>query len=249
LEWAQANYQLLISADDYLLPKALLRAATLMDVHPEVGFAFGRYVELREGNLIKRPGVLSSVAEDEWHIMSGIDFIRRSGPSNIVGALTAVVRTEMQKQVGGYRSEIPHTADMEMWLRLATGAAVGFIGSYQAVYRVHGSNMSVSYCLGSGLRDFAQRRDALRCFFDWSGERLPNAVRMRDEFYCGLARQATGRASAAFHRGDIDECNELLEFALDTWRDIKKSSCWFKLALKRRMGLRAWRAIRTLLPR
>src|SRR6516165_7020222 len=42
IDWVSADYLLLLSADDYLLPGALDRAAALLDAHPEVGFVFGR---------------------------------------------------------------------------------------------------------------------------------------------------------------------------------------------------------------
>ena len=48
IEWASADYMLLLSADDYLLPGALSRAANLMDAHPEVGFTFGNVIELSD---------------------------------------------------------------------------------------------------------------------------------------------------------------------------------------------------------
>src|SRR5262249_25662192 len=46
IEWASGQYFLLISADDYLLPGALLASTQFMDDHPEVGFTFGKYLEL-----------------------------------------------------------------------------------------------------------------------------------------------------------------------------------------------------------
>jgi len=48
IEWASADYMLLLSADDYLLPGALRRAAELMDAYPEVGFTFGNVIELSD---------------------------------------------------------------------------------------------------------------------------------------------------------------------------------------------------------
>src|SRR5580692_6786433 len=35
IEWASADYMLLLSADDYLLPGALARATKLMNAHPK----------------------------------------------------------------------------------------------------------------------------------------------------------------------------------------------------------------------
>jgi glycosyltransferase involved in cell wall biosynthesis len=48
IKWASADYMLILSADDYLLPGALSRAAHLMDAHPEVGFTFGNVMELND---------------------------------------------------------------------------------------------------------------------------------------------------------------------------------------------------------
>jgi glycosyltransferase involved in cell wall biosynthesis len=48
IEWASEEYMLLLSADDYVLPGALSRSAELMDAHPEVGFAFGKSILLKE---------------------------------------------------------------------------------------------------------------------------------------------------------------------------------------------------------
>ena len=49
----------------------------------------------------------------------GREFIRISGPLNVVPSPTAIVRTSMQKRAAGCRPELPHAGDMEMWLRLA----------------------------------------------------------------------------------------------------------------------------------
>ena len=46
IAWASADYMVLLSADDYLLPDAISRAAELMDRHPSVGFTFGRAIPL-----------------------------------------------------------------------------------------------------------------------------------------------------------------------------------------------------------
>ena len=44
IAWAAADYMMLLSADDCLLPGALARSARLMDDHPSVGLVFGRAI-------------------------------------------------------------------------------------------------------------------------------------------------------------------------------------------------------------
>src|SRR5262249_39227862 len=46
IDWASADYMLILSADDYLLPGALSRSASLMDDHSEVGLTCGNAVVL-----------------------------------------------------------------------------------------------------------------------------------------------------------------------------------------------------------
>ncbi len=49
LEWADGDYTVLLSADDRLTPGALVRAAALLDAHPNVGFVYGHPLRFRIG--------------------------------------------------------------------------------------------------------------------------------------------------------------------------------------------------------
>src|SRR5215469_4984355 len=131
IEWASADYMLLLSADDYLLPGALKRAADLMDAYPEVGFTFGNVIELSaSGREMPTKKIVYATNNSDICILEGRDFIELSGADNLVATCSAIVRTELQKRVGGYRHDLPHTGDMEMWLRFAAHASVGFVSAY-----------------------------------------------------------------------------------------------------------------------
>ena len=255
IEWTSADYMLLLSADDYLLPGALNRAADLMDAHPEVGFTFGKAIELSDsGNETPTKSIIEATNGSDKRILEGREFIESSGADNLVATCSAVVRTALQKRLGGYREELPHTGDMEMWLRFAARASVGFISAYQGVYRQHRANMSTAYYFISDgrqiytkngrLADLQQRKSALDCFSKHCRD-----VQARNEHVCrGLYRRlselAVGRASAAFNDGEIEESRELSDFALAVCPEIKSSSAWVKLTCKRWMGARTWRAVR-----
>jgi Glycosyl transferase family 2 len=250
IEWASADYMLLLSADDYLLPGALRRAAELMDAHPEVGFTFGNVIELsdtgKETPTKKRIGVT--------RILEGRAFIELSGADVLVQTCSAVVRTELQKRLGGYRHELPHAGDMEMWLRFAAHAPVGFISACQGVYRQHGANMTTTYYVISDgrliytkngrLADLQQRKSALDCFSAYCNNVVPRSEHLCRRLYRQLSELAMGRASAAFNDGQMEECRELSDFALAVCPKIKSSSAWIKLTCKRWMGARTWRAVR-----
>jgi glycosyltransferase involved in cell wall biosynthesis len=257
IEWASADYMLLLSADDYLLPGALCRAATIMDTHSEVGFTFGNVVELTDSGIEipRRSG--AALPQETDCILQGIEFIKLSGAEVLVNTCTAVVRTTAQKLAGGYRTELPHAGDMEMWLRLAARSAVGFVTAYQGVYRRHSANMSSAhyyytpngqfvYTFHGRLTDLQQRKTAIDYFFKDHVGSLPNSERLREKMLRSLAGLAIGSASAAFNEGELEQSRKLSDFACETCPQIKTSLGWAKLACKLRMGSKAWRALQPL---
>jgi glycosyltransferase involved in cell wall biosynthesis len=254
IEWASADYMLLLSADDYLLPGALSRAAGLMDAHPEVGFTFGNVIELSDsGNETPTKSIIEATNGSNKRILEGREFIELSGADNLVATCSAVVRTELQKRLGGYRHELPHAGDMEMWLRLAAHASVGFISAYQGVYRQHRANMSTAYYFISDgrviytkngrLADLQQRKSTFDCFAEHCNDVLPRCEHLCRRLYRQLSETAVGHASAAFNDGQMEESRQLSNFALAVCPEIKSSSAWVKLTCKRWMGARTWRAL------
>ncbi|KIX78669.1 hypothetical protein SF23_05285 [Streptomyces sp. MBRL 10] len=90
-----------------------------------------------------------------------------------------VVRTALQRKVGGYDPELPHAGDIEMWMRLAAHADVGYVrGADQAFYRVHGNNMSTTD-FGGQLDDLRQRLVAFTSVLDKCGGSCPTGTGCR----------------------------------------------------------------------
>jgi Glycosyl transferase family 2 len=255
IDWTSADYTLLLSADDYLLPGALERATCLMDAHPAVGFTFGNVLELSDnGNKVPTKSVIKATARPDSRILEGRELIELTGAEgNQVTTCSAVVRTALQKRLGGYRKELPHAGDMEMWLRFAAHAAVGFIFAYQGVYRRHSANMSTAYYFVSDgrltytkngrLGDLQQRKLAFDCFSEHCKNLVGNED-VRRRLYRQFSESAVRHASAAFNDGEMDESRRLSELALAAYPEIKRSSAWVKMTCKRWMGARTWRAVR-----
>ena len=248
IDWASAKYTVLLSADDYLLPGALRRSACLMDSHQEVGFTHGRGVEFQDGGADDESPNVPVVGDmSGFRILTGREFIEISGARNIVCTPTAVVRTDLQKRLGGYRADLPHSGDMEMWLRFAAHASVGQLNAFQAVYRIHASNMSHAYLGRVRIPDLHQRKAAIECLFETCGQSLEGSTRLRKEMLRALGRDALGWASASFNDGALDLVEQLATFALDTSPGIRRTLPWSKLELKRRLGVRGWRLLRKAL--
>ena len=62
-----------------------------------------------------------------------------------------MARTSLHKKIGGYRRELPHTGDMELWMRIGVHASVGILDAEQAYKRSHGQNMQVAYTVGKAI--------------------------------------------------------------------------------------------------
>jgi glycosyltransferase involved in cell wall biosynthesis len=265
IEWVSADYMLLLSADDYLLPGALRRAAELMDAHSEVGFTFGNVIELSDnGNEMPLESIIKPTNDLDKRILEGRELIElTSAEGNQVVTCSAVVRTGLQKHLGGYREELPHAGDMEMWLRFAAHASVGYIFAYQGVYRRHNSSMSAAYYLRSEGRHtykknrpldmykkngrlfhLQQKKLAFDVFSEHCKDVMPQSEDLCRRLYQGLSTSAVSDASAAFNDGEMEESRQLSDFALAVCPEIKRSSAWVKLNCKRWMGGRTWRAVR-----
>lgn len=240
IEWLVADYMLLLSADDYLLPGAVRRAMTLMDANPEIGFTFGDATALLEDGVM-RPIVIQveGISTTATTIMQGRDFIEasaRKGGSNIVPTPTAIVRTALLKQLGGYDAALPHTADLELWLRLAAHSCVGHLPGAQAVYRRHSANMSLGYMRDNALRDLQQRQAALETFFERCESKLPDGKLLLNRLFEALALDSISQASIAFNSGDASLSNQICKFAQGIHPSINRTMAWKRLAIKRLAG-------------
>ena len=74
--------------------------------------------------------------------------------SNRVRTPGIVVRRGSYEQVGGYRTDLPHAADWEMWTRLAAYGPVVFVDEVLACYRRHeASDTSARVRTGANIRE------------------------------------------------------------------------------------------------
>lgn len=177
IRWAFGDYTTLLSADDLLTPGALMRATTALHSHDNATFAYGRVLELYgdgdwESSIATLPRTGGYVLRDghDW-----IEDVCRLG-RNTIRSPEVLVRTGAQKDAGGYDSDLPHTADLDMWLRLAARGDVCILDSIQAGYRIHDNNMH--HLEMSPLLDLEQRQQAFEIFFSVNRDLLPNAEQL-----------------------------------------------------------------------
>jgi GT2 family glycosyltransferase len=234
LEWAQGEYVVLLSADDLLVPGSLQRAARVMAIHPNVGMVYGRPLMAREGKPVPKPTGRWR-ATDVW---SGAQWIQRRCRSaqSCISSPEAVVRTSVQRAVGGYDAMCFHCSDVNMWLRIAAVSDIAYVrGIPQAIYRVHAGSMAHSK--EGPLVDLRERRAAYDSFFARCSATLERPERLRSMAGRALARQALWRASRAVDHGvEGDPVEELVAFAQDVYPDTRRLREWRGLRLRQRIG-------------
>ncbi|GGS21532.1 glycosyltransferase family 2 protein [Actinokineospora fastidiosa] len=246
LDWAKADYCALLSADDALTPGALGRAARLMDAHPEVGFVYGRPLHWDGSD----PLPAARTADRGWTVYNGFTWLRRRFALG-EGCITSpevVVRTQLQHKLGGYDPALKHTGDIEMWMRFALHADVGYLkGVDQAYYRVHGANMSKAY-YETQVGDLRQRLAAFESIVRRAEGILPDRVDLDRRVRRVLAADALRRAGRAYDKGraDTDPIAELVEFAREAYPAAELLPEWKTLRLRQRLGARRARALSPL---
>jgi glycosyltransferase involved in cell wall biosynthesis len=241
MEWAAAEYSLMLSADDMAAPGAFARAAASMDRRPEVGMTYGMALVVSDDRMAATTAVDQS---SDYRVVSSREFLQYCFEyGNAVETPTAIVRTSVQQRVGGYRPELPHSGDMEMWMRFAVDGPVVVFRAVQGFVRRHGSNMSDAY-YGQQLRDRREIVHACESAVDGQDDRFPEMAAWRTAMRRRIGYEACLDASRAFDRGALDDCDACLRFAAEIWPDAAQSPLWRRIATKKWLGPTAWRAIR-----
>ncbi|MSN27150.1 MAG: glycosyltransferase [Geobacter sp.] len=241
LDWAKSDYAVLLSADDALAPGALARAAQIMDRQPGVVMTCGMgRVLWDEENYASKTETISP----EFCLVPSRIFLERCFlMGNPVCTPTAVVRTELQHRLGGYRADLPHSGDMEMWMRFAVHGSIGVHGAVQAYYRRHSANMSIHYD-SQLLGDVKEVLQACELILAQWGDQFPESSQWRESMLQRVSEGCCWLASTAFDRGDSVGGQACLEFAEQVYPVIRDSHQWRKIRAKMFLGKTCWQLIR-----
>jgi Glycosyl transferase family 2 len=237
LGWADGDYSVLLSADDLLTPGSLARATAVLEEHPGVGFVYAHPIDWDDSEPRPEPR-LATTGVTVW---SGLEWLRIvcGLGHTVVSGPTVVVRTAVQQRIGGYLAELPHTGDVEMWMRFAAHGDVAFIkGADQAFYRLHGAQMTTERV---ALVDLRQRKAAYDALFAAHADRIPGARRLARRADRRMAKEALWLACRAYDRRRMDTTpiEDLVAFARATDRHADRLPEAFGLRWRGRVGPRA----------
>lgn len=238
---ATGDYLVQLSADDLLPPGALARAVALLEQVPALGFVYG-YAAHFAGN--PPPPTNTVRAWITWH---GEDWVRarcRSG-FNVIQTTEVVMRTSVVRQVGGYRLDLPHSGDLELWMRMATISDVGFVaGPEQAWYRLHDSNMHNAVFDGGTMEgqfiDLEHRWLAFDALLSGPTGKLTDPSALATTVRTTLATEALERANDAYMRGfrefPVDKFEQLAERLVPT---IGRTPAGRALSRRKKIGMKS----------
>lgn len=234
LAQARGDYVVLLSADDLMTSGCLSRATALMEAHPSVGLTYGFTLDFTSPELPPARTVTTN-----WIIWPGHCWFARICKTgrNLLRSPEAVMRTTVLHQIGGYRADLPHAADLEMWMRAATVSDIGFVGGAdQAYYRIHENNMHYPD-FKIVLIDIEQRLRVFDTILAQRSSLLTDANLMRRAAHRALAREALGCAISAYAHGVADQepIDDYASFALSAWPDARRLSEWRELRRLRNM--------------
>ena len=239
---ADSDYVVLLSADDALTPGALDRATRLLDANPGVGLVYGHPLTF-DGELPRCRQATSS-----WSVWEGQKWIYeqyRRGLGTIYSP-EAVVRTSIQHQVGYYNPELPHSADLEMWLRIAEVSSVGRVnGADQAFRRVHPASMMQSN-YGTVLADLKERLKAYESALARSNaetgrkavlDRIAHRRASADALEHAIRILASSAADSADQSTTRLEIEQYLGFACEVWPAYRSTLAWKEYDIRRRVSV------------
>lgn len=239
LDAATGEFVLLLSADDLVTPGALTRAAALLMAESSVGMVYGNVIDFDTHPPPARTG------EALWVVWRGSDWLRdrcRSG-YNVVSGPSAVMRTSVLRAIGGYRPDLPHAGDFEMWMRTAAVSDIGFLaGVDQGYYRHHAVNMHKSmFHSGTAhgqLIDIKQRWLSFEAVFTGIGRMLPEAEQLFATARQTIACQALEYANYAYARGFLTFPVESFEqFACHIYPGVGRTRTGRALERRKRFGM------------
>jgi glycosyltransferase involved in cell wall biosynthesis len=234
IDWADADYSVLLSADDVLTPGSLARATAVLDANPTVGMVYGHAAYWKDDEPRPAPR-LKTTGTTVWPGHKWLRIMCRRGHA-VNSTPEVVVRTSVQRAISGYRRELPHTGDIEMWMRFAVHSDIAYVrGADQAYYRIHGTNMTTERVL---IVDLRQRKAAYDTVFANYAKLIPDHDVLQREANRKMAKEALWRACSAYHRRsmDITTVTELVDFARSTYAEFDQLSEYWGLRWRQRIG-------------
>jgi len=156
---ARGEWIHILHSDDKVLPGFYSRAWDGLFVSPAIGAALCRIVHVDANGdraYYSRDQYLSELEAPQRGLL-GRDFVRNLFIQQRIQFVGIVVRRSIYETVGGFRPELVHCADWDMWIRIALVTQILYEPEPFACYRLHaGADSTKQTRTGQNVAD--QRR-------------------------------------------------------------------------------------------
>ncbi len=201
----------ILHGDDVVLPGFYVHLCEATG-RVDVGAAFCRHVFVDE--------------DDHWHRISNLEkkhaevlnriWVEDLMVKNAIQTPSIVVRRSVYEEIGGFDTRLFHTADWDMWKRIAISYPIWYEPAILACYRVHqASDTSRLVRTGRNIED-------LRRAIALMEQRLPpeSAKRLSDRARRHNAQEGVWTANTMLRRGDYSGAMAQAREALKTSRSF-----------------------------
>jgi glycosyltransferase involved in cell wall biosynthesis len=247
LERASGEYVGILHHDDVMLPENLERKVRVLDTHPEIGFVHSNMMLIDSGGAVVRPHSWSEDARGD-SVERGIIAFRRMldrahfGSTIFIG--TVLARRTCYEQLGGFRAELRHCNDSEMWMRMLLFQDVACLGEPLVKYRVHPMSASSAFGDYASISYLREHYAAVGMVFEKYRERIPEADALKTRVSRAFADRALGLAARAFHDGDAEMGRECMREASRMMPGVWRRASFWRAKAHRLAGPRVMRWLR-----
>lgn len=192
----------ILHGDDAVLPGFYSRVETAMTAAPDAGACACRHARMDErGRWLDLGGPLT---ED---LATSQSLFRR----NTLTAPAVVVRRDVIERVGGFRTDLVHAADWDLWKRIALVSRIVVVNEPLLLYRVHsGQDTSRLVKTATNIRDAAHAIEVSRGYTT-----DPELLGALPEARLGVAMNAVRSAARFALSRDFNACLAQLRAARD----------------------------------
>jgi len=252
LQLASSEYVCLFHHDDLMLPQNLARKVAVLDAHPGVGFVHSNLLLVDETGRCVASGIWADQSRRDYVESGRVAFPQflmamPRASSIFIGAVLA--RRSCYRRLGGFRDELPHCNDSEMWMRMMLFFDVACVGEPLVKYRVHQTSTSSSWGDSMSLPYLKEHYEAVRLLFERYGNEIPNRRRTWVAVSRAFARRAVDVASHALVSGNRALGQTALRRAVAMYAPITTTPGFWKAvaaSIAGRGSVRLYRKMKTV---
>jgi len=212
LDLSEGEYIYILHHDDTMLPENLELKTKVLDANPRVGFVHSNVYWVNEkGSILSE--WLDEARQD--YIEDGkkvfYRYIRHMPRGALIFIGSVLARKECYAELGGFREDLPHSNDNEMWLRLSLFYDVACVGKPLVMWRQHGTSTSSAWDLNIAWLE--EHFLTTHIVFEDYYEKIPNWKRLKKEVDNEFVKQALKRGVNACGRDDFQIGEKYLKLA------------------------------------